>query len=195
MDSPRSSRQSAANRGSGISANKAIERISNPRHASCGAGAAPESEIRSWLTFGVKTEMTDQQKCDSLIAPQIALRFLYSARQRAVSMRQFSPPVNESGAFYRLWDLFCTLRESEVQDLLDPVTRETNARFQARMDALPWRPLAGELAHIKQLDGNEHESLAPIAKELSGQLSRLAWRRMSWGQKCRHLIFRIGHRN
>ena len=41
------------NVGDRSSPNNAIERTADPRHASCGAGAAPRVAVRSWLTLGL----------------------------------------------------------------------------------------------------------------------------------------------
>ena len=40
--------------------NHAIERTADPRHASCGAGAAPRVAVRSWLTFAKEAELYAQ---------------------------------------------------------------------------------------------------------------------------------------
>ena len=137
--------------------------------------------------------MNQEQQYTSLLAPQIPLRFLFNARQRATSLRQFSPPVNDSGAFFRLWDLMCTLREPDVQALLDDATRELHTRFQRIFETLPWQPLNGELSHIKQLEKDDLSVLIEPARQLSKQLSRLAWELMPWSERIRRVIYKATH--
>jgi hypothetical protein len=108
-------------------------------------------------------------------------------------MRQFSPPVNNSGAFFRLWDLMSTLREPEVRDLLDESAHETYTRFLQIFDSLPWRPLDGDLSHIEQLDRDDLSVLAEPARQLSKQLSRLAWKLMPWSESIRRAIYQTTH--
>jgi hypothetical protein len=137
--------------------------------------------------------MNQEQQYTSLLAPQIPLRFLFNARQRVTSMRLFSHPVNDSGAFFRLWDLMCTLREPEVLALLDESTRDVYTRFVEMFDTLPWRPLDGEFSHIKQLDKDDLTVLVEPARQLSKQLSRLAWQLMPWSERLRRVIYKTTH--
>jgi len=159
-------------------------------HAGICAGGAPKG---AFLPRWSEKMMTEEQKYQSLLAPQIPLRFLFSPQQRERSMHQFSSPVTESGAFFRLWDLTCALREPEVQVLLDTPTEESYTRFQQCFDSLPWKPLEGEFAHIQQIPDEDLVILKEPARDLSKQLSRCAWKLMPFPEKIRRVIYRLTH--
>lgn len=77
--------------------NNAIERISDPRHAFCVAEIAPESEIRSWLTFALsmKIEITEGDLLDQNVD------FIVNAWNRNLIPWWLLIPQGVSGAIKR----------------------------------------------------------------------------------------------
>lgn len=128
-------------------------------------------------------------------APRIALRFLLKPAQRQRMMRSnFSESrlINESGAFYRLWDLFCTLQDAGASDLLDAQGQKAYSAFKMAMQSMPWETIESH-PHIKQLSDGNLSKLVQPGKALDRELGRIAWKLMTWRARVGKVFYSATH--
>jgi hypothetical protein len=105
--------------------------------------------------------------------------------------------LNESAAFYRLWDLFFTPRDSNVREFLGDQGLAAYVRFEQTMQSMPWIPVPG-FPHIRQVADGDLSPLIKPAQVLDKQLRRLAWKHMDWKERFRttaHAISPWARRN
>ena len=140
--------------------------------------------------------MTSSQKQLTVSAPRIALHFLLRPAGRKKSMQRSGfgdeSGINESGAFYRMWDLFFTLKDAEARELLDKAGREAYLKFENAMQSMPWRPIESH-SHIKQINDGDLSSLVQPGKELDRHLRRLAWKYATWRERARIVLYFATH--
>lgn len=103
-------------------------------------------------------------------------------------MRGFS----DSAVFYRLHDLFWTLREADALALLSDDERLVVNEFDRLFDSLPWRVIPSH-PHISELPDDGLTPLIPTGEKLMQMLERAADRqRLSWLRRLFGL-FKVSH--
>src|SRR4051812_30699955 len=113
--------------------------------------------------------MTQEEIKLSLTAPQLPLGFLLELHSRDTNRSQM-PGCKDSAVFFRLWDLFDTMREPTVLAELTPEQRAAADSFHAVMLRLPWRVLP-EHPHISELPNDDLSPLIEPGKRLFSALS------------------------
>ena len=106
----------------------------------------------------------------SKMAPCLPLEFLLVLKPRAAVRKQWPAGTKDSAIFFRLWDLFDTLREPEVIAVLNPRQRDASATFHRIMNSLPWQELPAH-PHIKELSDDNLVPLMEAGQELYDALS------------------------
>jgi hypothetical protein len=105
----------------------------------------------------------DEQKM-TLLAPCLPLRFLVLPEFRSkkpTGMESYS----ESACFYRLRDLFWTLRDPKATALLNEEEREALREFDSVFNSLPWRVIEAH-QHVSELVDDDLTPLLPSATRL-----------------------------
>lgn len=113
-------------------------------------------------------KLNPQQHHAAIVAPLFVLRFLIdpSTRQSCRNANaEWTSLLSDSGIFYRLHDLFWTLRELQVVDLLSEHEKTALSDFNRAFDALPWRQVEG-YPHIRELPNDDLSSLVPAGRRL-----------------------------
>jgi len=113
--------------------------------------------------------MTPDEKKMALNAPQLPLGFLLELHPRDTN-RKGMPGCKDSAVFFRLWDLFDTLREPSVQVELTPEQREAADVFHSAMNRLPWRALP-QFPHVSELPDDDLGPLMEPGRRLFSVLS------------------------
>jgi hypothetical protein len=99
-----------------------------------------------------------------MIGPCIPLRFLVDPQYRAKKpggMERFS----ESACFYRLHDLFWTVRQPGAIALLSTDSRAALDEFNQVFESLPWQVIESH-PHISELPSDDLLPLVAVGKTL-----------------------------
>jgi hypothetical protein len=125
----------------------------------------------------------------TLSACLIPLDFLLrqSSRGRVMEINEFPPEVNQSGGFYRLWDLFWSLGDDEARAILDKSALEACQKFEAALRSLPWQPVQSH-PHIQQVSDGDLVPLLDSGRVLFAQLERLRRRYLPWNRRIREWL-------
>jgi hypothetical protein len=135
--------------------------------------------------------LTDDLKRTALLAPCLPLRFLVKPETRETSRHQMRG-FSDSAVFYRLHDLFWTLREADALALLSDDERLVVNEFDRLFDSLPWRVIPSH-PHISELPDDGLTPLIPTGEKLMQMLERAADRqRLSWLRRLFGL-FKVSH--
>jgi hypothetical protein len=124
--------------------------------------------------FGVRVKqmLTAERQKQAFLAPCLPLRFLLEPDTRDVNRSQMTG-LRDSAVFFRLWDLFDTLREPEVLAALTADERAVVAKFHTLMESLSWRVIPA-YPHIQELPDDDLSPLVGAGRELYTLLLRKA---------------------
>lgn len=123
--------------------------------------------------------LTDDMKQQSLLAPCLPLRFLIKPETRVASRHQMQG-FSDSAVFYRLHDLFWTLRAADALALLTDNERLVVREFDRLFDSMPWRVIPSH-PHVSELPDDNLTPLIPAGEKLLRMLERAAHRqRFGW---------------
>ena len=121
---------------------------------------------------------TDDMKQQSLLAPCLPLRFLIKPETRATSCHRMDG-FSDSAIFYRLHDLFWTLREENVLALLSDDERLVLREFDLLFESMAWHVIPSH-PHVCELPDDDLTPLIPVGEQLMQTLER-AGRRQRFG--------------
>jgi hypothetical protein len=135
--------------------------------------------------------LTDGMKQQALLAPRLPLRFLTKPETRATSRHQMQG-FSDSAIFYRLHDLFWTLREADALALLNDEEQLVVRDFDRLFDSMPWRVILSH-PHVSELPDDDLKPLIPAGKKLMRMLEQAAHRqRFGWLHRL-FRFFRVSH--
>jgi len=147
--------------------------------------------VAQLFSLGSLRMLTDDMKQQSLLAPCLPLRFLTKPETRATSRHQMQG-FSDSAMFYRLHDLFWTLREVDALALLSDDERLVVREFDRLFDSMPWRVIPSH-PHVSELPDDDLTPLIPAGEKLMQMLERAA-RRQRFGWLHRLFgFFRVSH--
>ncbi len=109
--------------------------------------------------------LSKEQKEAVMHAPRLPLSFLLELHPRDVNRRGWPAGTKDSAIFFRLWDLFDCLRDSEAIAALTPEQRAASESFHDAMTTLPWRTISEEPL-IKELPDDDLTPLLAPGRRL-----------------------------